>query len=56
MVDLLQNSELGDIRDKVIAGVRLGFDDGVRLYGSDDLLFLGSLANFVRERVHQKKV
>jgi aminodeoxyfutalosine synthase len=39
-----------DIRDKVEAGERLSFDDGVYLYASSDLFTLGELANRVRER------
>src|SRR5262249_57338073 len=41
---------LGEIRDKVEAGRRLSFDDGVFLYEDGDLLTLGQLANLVRER------
>jgi aminodeoxyfutalosine synthase len=37
---------------KVEAGERLGFDDGVALYGTDDILAVGWLANAVRERMH----
>lgn len=38
------------IRDKVEAGERLSFDDGVFLFEQDDLFTLGELANIVRER------
>ncbi len=37
---------------KVFAGERLGFDDGVQLYRSGDILAVGWLANHVRERLH----
>ncbi len=40
------------IRDKVEAGLRLDFDDGVALYRSRDLLAAGWMANRVRERLH----
>ena len=40
------------IRDKVEAGERLNFDDGVALYRSSDLLGVGWMANRVRERMH----
>ena len=43
------------IADKVIAGERLSFDDGLALYGSGDILAVGWLANHVRERVHGDK-
>ena len=37
---------------KVEAGERLSFDDGVALYRTTDILALGYLANLVRERLH----
>ena len=48
----LERAGLGRIRDKVVAGERLSFDDGMALYGSDDLAAVGALANLVRERKH----
>lgn len=39
-----------EIREKVEAGQRLSFDDGVALYASNDLFALGEMANLVRER------
>jgi aminodeoxyfutalosine synthase len=44
------NHNLRAIREKVSAGERLTFDDGVFLYGCDDLFTLAELANQVRER------
>ncbi len=41
---------LAAIREKVEAGQRLSFEDGLTLDASDDLLTLGTLANTVRER------
>ncbi len=41
---------LADIRDKVHAGTRLTFDDGMALEAANDLFTLGELANLVRER------
>jgi aminodeoxyfutalosine synthase len=41
---------LAEIREKVEAGVRLGFEDGLYLEEHADLLTLGELANRVRER------
>ena len=38
------------IRDKVEAGRRLSFDDGLALEASTDLFALGEMANLVRER------
>ena len=43
---------LQPIREKVEAGERLSYDDGLALYRSGDLLALGYLANLVRERKH----
>ncbi len=43
---------LGDINDKLEAGERLTFEDGVRLFECPDLLALGWLANRERERRH----
>ncbi|MFQ5490892.1 MAG: CofH family radical SAM protein [Phycisphaerae bacterium] len=43
---------LADIAEKVEAGERLSFDDGVALYDSPDIHTLGYLANLVRERRH----
>jgi aminodeoxyfutalosine synthase len=43
---------LSDIAEKLDAGVRLGLDDGVRLFDAPDLLAVGWLANRERERRH----
>jgi aminodeoxyfutalosine synthase len=48
----LEQSGLSDIADKVHAGERLSFDDGVRLFNEPDLLAVGWLANRERERRH----
>ena len=40
------------IAAKVLAGERLSFDDGLALYGSADVLAVGWLANYVREKMH----
>jgi aminodeoxyfutalosine synthase len=50
MSELQVQHRLAAIRDKVEAGQRLSFDDGVFLYESGDLLTVGQLANLVRER------
>src|SRR6185437_6000774 len=39
-----------EVRDKVFAGTRLTFDDGLALERQPDPFALGELANFVRER------
>jgi aminodeoxyfutalosine synthase len=43
---------LAAIEAKVERGERLGFEDGVFLYRTPDLLSVGRLANKVRERLH----
>jgi len=46
------DSTLLPIAEKVQAGERLNFDDGVALYRTGDVLAVGWLANQVRERMH----
>ena len=41
---------LEDVFEKVVAGERLSFDDGVRLFRSRELMAVGAMANLVRER------
>ncbi len=48
----LTDKSLQPIADKVLAGERLSFDDGVALYRTPDLLAVGWLANFIREKRH----
>ena len=45
-----KNSELREIAEKVEAGERLSFEDGVRLYASNELLLIGKLADMVNRR------
>ncbi len=45
-----ESSRLGAIREKVEAGARLSFEDGLALEASNDLFAIGSMANLVRER------
>jgi aminodeoxyfutalosine synthase len=48
----LASAGLVDIADKLDAGERLSFDDGVRLFACSDLLAVGALANREREKRH----
>jgi aminodeoxyfutalosine synthase len=48
--------ELKNIAAKVFAGERITFDEGVHLYKHAELGFLGTLANFVREKKSGDKV
>ncbi|HUZ45628.1 MAG TPA: aminofutalosine synthase MqnE [Terriglobia bacterium] len=51
----LEDMELQPIAEKVLAGERLDFQDGVTLYQSNDLLAIGYLAHHVREKLHGKR-
>ena len=46
------DSRLLPIKDKVLAGERLNEGDALALYGTGDILAVGWLANWVRERMH----
>jgi aminodeoxyfutalosine synthase len=48
----IDDKRLNPIAAKVLAGERLGADDGLALYRSPDLLAIGWLANRVREQRH----
>ena len=52
MTSRLAAAGLGAIDEKLRAGERLSFEDGVRLFASPDLLAVGWLANRDRERRH----
>ncbi len=47
-----RDTALERVRENVLKGRRLGFEEGVALYRTHDLLGLGSLANHVREMRH----
>src|SRR3954469_23857281 len=55
MLQRLNALGLADIAEKLDAGERLAFDDGVRLFDSPDLLAVGWLANREREKRHGPK-
>jgi len=46
------DTALENVREKVLRGRRLGFEEGVALYKTHDLLDVGALANHVREQRH----
>jgi len=54
MLLAFDDSRLLPIHEKVLAGTRLDFDDGLALFNSPDILGIGYLANIVRERKHGK--
>ncbi len=45
---MLSDTRKAELTDKIEAGQRLSYDDGVDLYASDDLAWLGGLAHGVR--------
>ena len=49
---VIDDPRLRPILEKVEAGQRLSYDDGVTLYRTSDILAVGYLANLVRERLH----
>jgi len=52
LFDRCESAGIQDIANKVIEGVRLEFDDGVRLFDCEDLNAVGGLADIVRRRMH----
>jgi len=48
-------ADLEPIREKVLAGRRLSFDDGLALFRTRDIFTLGQLANHARERLHGRR-
>jgi aminodeoxyfutalosine synthase len=50
-----EDSALLPIHKKVIAGTRLSYEDGVTLWQTHDLLGVGYMANWVRERLNGDK-
>ncbi|MBI1750708.1 MAG: aminofutalosine synthase MqnE [Acidobacteria bacterium] len=48
----IDDARLKPIAEKVLAGERLSADDGIALYRTNDLLAVGWLANYVREKRH----
>lgn len=54
--DRLRDAALRPIAEKVAAGVRLTPDDGLLLYHTDDLIGLGTLADFANRRRNGDRV
>jgi len=50
--EVFGNSDVADVLARAIAGDRLSYDDGVRLFESDDLAGMGWAANRIREQRH----
>jgi len=54
MLSFISDKNLFKIVDKVLEGKRLSFDDGVKLFNTNDLLTLGFLANYITEKKNGK--
>ncbi len=52
---LVETAGLTQVYDKVLAGERLTYDDGLELYQNPNLNAVGALANIVRERMNGDK-
>jgi len=52
---VLDDIQLRPVAEKVMAGERLGFEDAVTLFRSNDLLAIGYLANSVRQKLYGKR-
>jgi len=52
----LNDPALRPIADKVAAGERLSREDGITLYASNDLIGIGQMADFARERINGDRV
>lgn len=50
MLEFIADPLLRPIAEKVLAGERLSFDDGILLYETNDLATVGRMANYVREQ------
>lgn len=53
-MNISYDQKLNEIADKVAAGERLSFSDGMSLFTTDDLPALGKLASTLRLRLHGK--
>ncbi|MGH9377426.1 MAG: aminofutalosine synthase MqnE [Terriglobia bacterium] len=51
----IEDRTLEPIAQKALEGERLTFEDGVALYGSNDILTIGYLAHHARTRLHGKR-
>ena len=52
MLARARDAGLGAVAERVVAGERLSFEDGLALYGASDLHAVREMADFVRERLH----
>ncbi|MEP7319966.1 MAG: aminofutalosine synthase MqnE [Panacibacter sp.] len=55
LVNAVNDHDLKRIGEKVLAGERILFDEGVLLFEKGSVGYLGTLANWVREKMHGNK-
>lgn len=55
LVDKEKDTALKFIGEKILQNLRLSFDEGVTLFEKASLPYVGSLANYVREKLHGNK-
>ena len=55
MLEVGAPGDLAGIQEKVYAGERLSFEDGLKLFESNNVTEMGRLANHVREHLHGDK-
>src|SRR3954462_13078871 len=51
-MEFSHDTKLNELAEKVEAGVRLSFEDGLALFATEDVPALGRLADTVRRRLH----
>ncbi|MBI3313079.1 MAG: radical SAM protein [Candidatus Omnitrophica bacterium] len=56
MNSLSDFGSLNSIHEKIQAGERLSFEDGLQLYQTNDLVALGTLAQIIRRRINSNRV
>lgn len=54
MHNYIYHTPLREIYNKIKTGVRISFEDGLKLYQSNDLLMIGKMANIIRKRKNGK--
>jgi len=53
---MISNSDAGEVLARALAGERLGLEDGLRLFASDDLAAIGAVADEIKHRVNGDRV
>ncbi|SNR82090.1 aminofutalosine synthase MqnE [Desulfurobacterium atlanticum] len=56
VINFIKDKKLISVAEKIFSGERLDFDDGLKLFESNDLLSIGYLASYVNEKKNQDRV